>query len=384
MFTHALDAGTFSPRLLIKSPEKRCGKTTLLRALTEVCRRPLPTSNITAPALFRTVQKIRPTLILDETDTFVGGNEELRGVINSGHSRSLAYVVRLVEVDGDFEPRKFSTWCPMATAGIGGLHGTIEDRSVIVELERKLPGETVECLDEAARGRLRVLARKARRWVDDHWMTLTGAKPAVPAGLHDRAADNWHPLLAVADAAGGEWPTRARDAAKVLSGGDDADTLATMLLADVRAIFFRRSDPAELRSCEIVAALVAMDHRPWPEASKGKPLTTTKLASLLKRFRIKPRHTETANVYRGEDFTDAWKRYLPPGEGNQPFSPSGTRQTSGSEGSSNPSAKGHGGTSAEGLEGARSPHKYWAAEGLKGSHPAKPERVAGERAEVRV
>jgi putative DNA primase/helicase len=293
-------------------------------------------------------------------------------------------VVRLVEVGGDFEPRKFSTWCPMALAGIGDLHGTIEDRSVIIKLERKLPGETVKRLDEAARGRLRALARKARRWVDDNREVLTDADPAVPSGLHDRAADNWRPLLAIADAAGGEWPKLARAAALALSGGDDAETLATMLLADLRAVFLKRGAPAELGSTEIVKTLLAMDHRPWLEVTRGRPLTTTKLAKMLKRFRIEPKHFETGNVYRAEDLTPAWERYLPPAEGKQPFSPSGTQQPRGFEGYSNPSAKGNGDTSAEGLERGRNPRKHWAAEGLKGSHPAKPERVAGERVEVRV
>ena len=161
-FTYTIDTGPFAPRLLIKSPEKRCGKTSLLEALIELCRRALPASNISAPALFRTVEKVQPTIILDEAETFIRDDEQLRGLINSGHRRSLAFVIRTVEVGGDFEPRRFSTWCPMAIAGIGGLHGTIEDRSVIVELQRKLSGQKVARLDEAARGRLRVLARKLR------------------------------------------------------------------------------------------------------------------------------------------------------------------------------------------------------------------------------
>ena len=180
-FTFTIDTGQFAPRLLSRVPEKRCGKTSLLEALIELCRRALPASNISAPALFRTVEKVQPTIILDEAETFIRDDEQLRGLINSGHRRSLAFVIRTVEVGGDFEPRRFSTWCPMAIAGIGGLHGTIEDRSVIVELQRKLSGQEVARLDEAARGRLRVLARKLRRWADDHNRGIPRGEPDDPA-----------------------------------------------------------------------------------------------------------------------------------------------------------------------------------------------------------
>ena len=49
------------------------------------------------------------------------------------------------------------------------------------------------------------LARRAARWAADHLDALSGADPDVPAELHDRAADNWRPLLAVADLASGGW-----------------------------------------------------------------------------------------------------------------------------------------------------------------------------------
>jgi putative DNA primase/helicase len=312
-FTYTIDAGGFAPRLLVKSPEKRCGKTTLLDALTEACSRPLPASNITPASLFRTVEKARPTVILDEADTFVRDNEELRGLVNSGHRKSLAFVVRTVEVNGDHEPRRFSTWCAMAIASIGALHGTIEDRSVVVELRRKLPTETVARLDEQARRRLRALASKLRRWADDHLASLRDADPATPAELHDRAADNWRPLLAIADLAGGDWPRKARDAARRLSGGDDKETARVLLLADLRALFAAHADPEWMASKTILAELAGLDERPWSEWSKGKPISSQALRSLLEDFKVYSSHNpdKTARGYKREAFADAWARYLP-------------------------------------------------------------------------
>jgi hypothetical protein len=79
----------------IESPEKRCGKTTLLSVLAAMACKPLIASNITVGALFRSVHTCSPTLFIDEADTFMAGNSTMRGIINSGNTRRTAYVLRL-------------------------------------------------------------------------------------------------------------------------------------------------------------------------------------------------------------------------------------------------------------------------------------------------
>ncbi len=79
----------------IESPEKRCGKTTLLSVLAAMAHRPLISSNITVGALFRAIHNCSPTLFIDEADTFLAGNSIMRGIINSGNTRRTAYVLRL-------------------------------------------------------------------------------------------------------------------------------------------------------------------------------------------------------------------------------------------------------------------------------------------------
>lgn len=98
-------------------------------------------ANITAAAIFRTIELVRPTLLIDEGDTFLRDNEELRGVLNSGHSKD-GQVVRLV--GDDHEPRVFSTWCPVAIASIDWLPSTIEDRSIKIVMRRRRRDERVE------------------------------------------------------------------------------------------------------------------------------------------------------------------------------------------------------------------------------------------------
>jgi putative DNA primase/helicase len=167
--------------------------------------------------VFRTIEKFTPTLIIDEADSFLGENEELRGLINSGHTRKTAFVVRTV--GDDHEPMRFSTWGFKAIAGIGKRAATIEDRAITISLRRKLASEKIEFLRSTVPSHFGVLARKLSRFAVDNMKQISEAQPDLPATLNDRAQDNWEPLLAIADAAGGHWPRSSRDAALALSTG---------------------------------------------------------------------------------------------------------------------------------------------------------------------
>ncbi|MBA2410746.1 MAG: DUF3631 domain-containing protein [Gammaproteobacteria bacterium] len=208
LLTYTHEAAYVCSILALPSPEKRCGKTTGLSLLRRLYHRPLA-----AAALFRAVEKWQPCLLIDEADTFLRQSDELRGIINSGHTRDTAYVIRTV--DEDHEPRRFATWACKAIACIGEARDTIMDRSITISMRRKLPSETVTRLRHS--DRFDDLASRCVRWAADHIDGLQRADPDLPGGLHDRAADNWTPLIA-ADAAGGEWPERARKAARILSG----------------------------------------------------------------------------------------------------------------------------------------------------------------------
>src|SRR5262249_20748233 len=157
-------------------------------------------------------------------------------VLNSGHSRSTAFVLRCV--GDDLVPKPFSTWAPKAFAGIGRMHPTLEDRSVPISLKRKLKTEHIERIPRDPNAYLD-LRRKCARWAIDNANGLANAKHKLPAELHDRAKDNWEPLLAIADLCGGDWPKMAREAAVKLSGIDDDETLGIQLLEDLRWLFER-------------------------------------------------------------------------------------------------------------------------------------------------
>ena len=319
---HAHAASDVSPLLGLTSPEKRCGKTTALLVLSALVPRPLPASNITAAALFRAVEKFRPSVMVDEADTFLRDREELRGILNSGHQRASAWVVRTV--GDDHEARVFSTWAPKVVALIGNLPDTLADRSIIIPMRRRHPNETVERLRLDRLSEFEPLRRMAWRWAHDHEDELRQADPDVPGQLHDRAADNWRPLLAIADLAGGEWPGRSRKAALTLAGlvdGDDG-SVRTLLLRDLRALF-EKQDIDRLSSQDIVATLERMEDRPWPEWGRSRrPLSKRGLAQLLRPFEVRPKVVKmpdgsTSRGYLREELEESWSRYLPQDGGSQ-------------------------------------------------------------------
>lgn len=313
------------PLLLITSPTKRCGKTKTVEIVSGLVCRALPASNISAAALYRAIDKFHPTLLLDEADTFIGDDLELRGVINAGHTRHTARVIRCV--GDDSEPTIFSTWCPKAIAMIGLPKDTLIDRSIVVRLERKAPGDTVTRLRaDHVHQVFSELRRRIRRWADDHQDAMRVSDPKMPGGLHDRAEDNCRPLIAIADLAGGSWPKDARDAVLALAGSDgDDEPIGEALLADLRAIYEDtttvpdRREPDCLTTAHATELLVGLDSKPWAtyNTKSGKPISQHQLARLLKRFGVKPkkewiaRIQKSENCYRRDDLESAWNRYSP-------------------------------------------------------------------------
>lgn len=317
LLSHAQDAFPLLPLLNITSPVKGCGKSTLVDLLHTLVRRPLKADNISASALYRAVELKRPTMLLDEGDAWMDLRDELRGILNAGYTRS-GRVLRCV---GDSqEVRSFSAFCPKVVAGIGDRAATITDRSITVELQKAAPGEQKERLrrDRLETGEFEHVRRRAFRWALDHLEDLRSADPELPPELPDRPADNWRPLIAIADAAGEGWPGTARRAALLLTGTvPQEDEITVRLLRDLQVIFSERGDGPHA-SQELATALGAMEDRPWAEWKEGKPLTPAGLARLLKRFRISPNQYrrgpaagEKIRGYHGDQFADTFSRYLP-------------------------------------------------------------------------
>lgn len=315
-----LDAFQISPILRIESPAKGCGKSTLLMVVGELLLRNISTANITTAALFRLVDAYNVSLCIDETDMNFKENQDLIGLVNAGYLRRTAIVPRC---DGDsHEVKLFSSWAPKVLAGIGRLTDTTESRCIRIKLERRLPSEKTEPFSLCETEIFGPIKEKLSRWSADNLDALAGANPDIPAGLGDRPSDNWRPLLAIADLAGGPWPERARAAALELSGTDaqDDDSTGVQLLRDISG-YFEEHETDRVTSEELVKLLVEMEARPWGEWRHGKPLSKNGLARLLKKFGIGPKKIRFDNgTFQGYErgfFENAFTRYLATGTPEQ-------------------------------------------------------------------
>ncbi len=268
--THGLPAFEHATRLAIHSPVKRCGKSRLLEVITMTAHGTIPTTNVSVPALFRMIEAAEqpPTLILDEVDRLLGSakkdedNRDLVAILNNGFRKGNP-TIRCVGPNQI--PTAFSNYAMVALAGIGRITDTIEDRAVNITMRRRLPGEKVN------KFRLRTdvpalhdLRDRLSEWVGSVMTKLGVPVAGIPDELEDRAEDAWEPLLAVADAAGGHWSTRARTAALKLTreaADADDDSLDTRILSDVRSIF-ARTDDTFLSSSDLLTELRRLEEGP--------------------------------------------------------------------------------------------------------------------------
>jgi hypothetical protein len=306
--------------MAITSAEKRCGKSQYLEAAEYLVRYPLKADDISAAALYRAIEKYRPTMLLDEQDAAKNGDKEkyeaLRGCLNSG-AKYNGKVIRTVGKGKDMDVQSFSTFCPKALAGIGSLPDTVADRSIPIRLKRKLPSEKVDYLDDdLVRPVAESLRQRITRWVELIQVRLKGARPQMPGELNDRQKDGARPLLAIADAAGDGWAEKARKAiVAVHSGGASQDqSQPTQLLADIRSIF-DAADADKIPTENMISSLNEIQTSPWGEWNRGKGLTPHTLSRLLKPFGVYPKTIRvgesTPKGYEREQFTDSFARYLP-------------------------------------------------------------------------
>ena len=313
--THAPDNCYVLPMLVFSSAAKRSGKSTAMECVARLARRPLSTSNISVAALFRSVEKFAPTLLIDEADSVFHQNDDLRTLVNGSFTKNAAFVIRCVGEDQ--EPRAFSTWCPKALALIGKLPSTLSDRAFVVRLKRKGPGETIQRMRADNWEEFTAVQRKVARFMASAQLKIAGSEPWIPLELNDRAADSWRELLKIAEILGPPWIEDAHRAAIELSlqAELDEEDERIMLLADIREFLRRCEMKARFSSTELLNHLLALEERPWNEWKQGKPLSARSLASVLADFGIRSKASKvsghTLRCYETSDFVEVFRCYLP-------------------------------------------------------------------------
>lgn len=313
---HLMDVWDSTPRLAFLSPEPGSGKSRALEVTALLVPRPVEAVNVTTAYLSRKIgaDEGRPTILYDEIDTVFGPkakeNEEIRGLLNAGH-RKHSMVGRCVVRGKEVFTEEIPAYCAVALAGLGDLPDTILTRAAIVRMRRRAPSETVE----PYRRRVHTVEGEALAVRLATWAESIASRIEWPemGEIKDRDADVWEPLIAVADAAGGDWPMRARAAAVALlaDAKRSAPSWGIQLLADLRRVF---GDAEALTTEDVLHRLCAIEESPWGDL-RGKPLDSRGLSCRLRPYGIAPRTLRIGNAtpkgYRRADLHDAWQRYLP-------------------------------------------------------------------------
>lgn len=312
MLTYVFDSFLILPILAILSPQKRCGKTNLMSVLFGLTHKALMASNISNASIYRVVEKEKPTILMDEFDTYSKENESLRGILNSGHN---IFAAKHIRVNPDTnEVESFDAFAPKAIAMIGKPKDTIIDRSLIINLSRKKAEEIVKKQKLSYYPDTLNIRRQLKRWADDNAQNLQKSTAKVPDLGNDRMTDNWGPLFAIAENI--DWGANAEWSMKELAKLHDEDeSIGIMLLQDIYKIFLN-ANLDRISSEDLVNTLVAIEDKPWGEWYRGNPITKNTMARHLKQFAIKPKTirigTITKKGYDISQFKESFSRYLPP------------------------------------------------------------------------
>ena len=290
LHTHVYSVFLVTPRLALRSPVPDCGKTTLMDMLAKLTARARKVDAITAAAIYHLIDRIHPTLLIDEADNLTLGlqpNGRIRAVFNSGHRRG-----GNVTIQDRGEPRTFSTFSPLALAlpdMIGGLPRTLNSRCVTINMQRSM--RELRRIDvNRSDAALDAAYEQIQLWRHDRDLQLD-PDPEMPAGVRNRFADNWRPLLSIADALG--WGDRARTAMMIFAREfQDAD-VKIMLVTDIRKVFDAKAVD-RLFSSVLLGALHKLDAGDWTEfhGARGDQqphkLKSGELAIMLRDFGIRP------------------------------------------------------------------------------------------------
>jgi len=312
-FTYVVEVATRAPKLVYTFPTKEAGKSTALHVQRRMVQRPYPAIEVTGAVLYRIIDRLRPTLCLDEADSLFHRRTVLAHIINESWSNSGTKIPR---TGPHGEILEFDPYGAQIISMRGlNMPDTTLSRSIICTIWPKLPSEVVEEFTYQDDDEFKTIRRKLARWMVDNAVALRDAKPVFPPGFNNRIRINWKMLFAIADLAGGRWPKRARNAAIELETDRDEPSEVIRLFRDLRDIWGK----AEERTSESLCVALAEYSEEWADFRGKGPISPVRLAALLRPFGIRPVHNlrkgrragdKNPGGYRRAQFENAWARLL--------------------------------------------------------------------------
>lgn len=318
--THCFDSFDAFPYLSLSSPTPRCGKTRLLETLELLVGKPWRGTAPTEAALFRFIESEQPTLLLDEVEGLARRKASERdsavlAILNAGYKRGQT-VPRCV--GNSHKLQNFRVYCPKAFAAIGHLPTTLADRSIVIPMQRRAPGESVARFRfERARLEAETIRAAVQAAVKLFAGEIKQTYASLPelSFLSDRDEEIFSPLFAVCGVIAPRRIKELEEAAKSLSDGKAGnavdDSLALRLLHDLDSRW--PEGQANWLSKEILADLKALEDGPWQSEFELNP---RRLARLLKPFEVLTRQVKTdsgaGKGYVREEVKRAISRYPAP------------------------------------------------------------------------
>ena len=310
--TYVMEHLEIAPMVYVTSPEPMCGKSTVMKLLKVFCHRAEMVSKITPAAIYRLIERDQPTLVFDEADRFLCGNNELNGIINAGHARFEATVIINEKLpNGNYEPIEFPVWCAKAIAGIGKQDDTLTSRSIVISLRRKLVSETVKPIRFNMFQEYEFVRESLAAWAANFApISEQEMEPFLKANT-DRGTDNWLALGIIAKRINPEWVMRVQAALDTIEVRqcDGLQSAGVQLLSDVRDVVSESSRP-EWSSSDLYDAVVNDPETDWSVFDYGKPISRKKFTQMMIDFGAKPIKRRNANVFYVADLEDAFERYL--------------------------------------------------------------------------
>jgi DNA polymerase I-like protein with 3'-5' exonuclease and polymerase domains len=308
----------------VRSPEKRCGKSTLLDVLEGLVLKPLLCITASPASLYRLIERYHPSILIDEADQFGNENDDIRKIANGGFERGRK-VPRVNRETGEIE--LFDTFGFKVLATIGTIHETVEDRSIPVHMNRKPRNLEVEDPSDVPAEEYRKFKEDCQRWADDHRVELKALRLARPKPLIDRNWRKWRSLLSIA------WVTGENCFTKTLAlgihkakGGDEELSIRLEILTRIRDLFRERKTDF-LATTEILKYLNTDSEAPWADWVTGikKGLTAHRLGKELRYFPVHSDQPKRAGFkvrgYWLKDFKRYFDAFLPPDDGSDPEAP---------------------------------------------------------------